>query len=67
MAVPTANLSPSQIAKNQIEIGGRLYVSVANLACIMGISERTLSHRCANGGAPPQLTFDLRCEPALLA
>jgi hypothetical protein len=48
-------LSPSQIAKNEISIEGRLYVSAARLASILGISERTLSRRCANGNGPPHV------------
>lgn len=51
----TVNLSPSQIAKSQIEIGSHLYVSAARLASMLGISERTLSRRCANGGGPPHV------------
>jgi hypothetical protein len=47
-----AALSPSKIAKNEIAIEGRLYVSAARLASMLGISERTLSRRCANGNGP---------------
>jgi hypothetical protein len=50
-----AALSPSQIAKNEIAIEGRLYVSAARLASMLGISERTLSRRCANGNGPPHV------------
>ena len=55
-AAPVAGaLSPSQIAKNEIAIEGRLYVSAARLASMLGISERTLSRRCANGNGPPHV------------
>jgi len=53
--VTAAAASPSQTAKGQIEIGGRPYVSGARLASLLGISERTLSRRCANGSAPPHV------------
>lgn len=55
-AAPIATaLSPSQIAKNEIAIEGCLYVGAARLASMLGISERTLSRRCANGNGPPHV------------
>jgi hypothetical protein len=48
-------LSPSQLAKSQIGIGGHLYVSGPYLASMLGISERTLSRRFADGNGPPHV------------
>ena len=47
--------SPSQLAKNQIEIAGHLYVCGRYLASMLGISERTLSRRFADGNGPPHV------------
>jgi hypothetical protein len=51
----TATLSPSEIAKDKIAIAGDLYVSFAYLASMLGISERTLARRTANGNGPPNV------------
>jgi hypothetical protein len=51
----TATLSPSEIAKDKIAIAGDLYVSFAYLASMLGISERTLARRTANGNRPPNV------------
>jgi hypothetical protein len=48
-------LSPSELAKNEIAIGGHLYVSAKYLAGKMGMSERSLKRRCANGKGPPHV------------
>jgi hypothetical protein len=48
----TATLSPSEIAKNEIAIGGHPHVSNPRLASMLGISERTLSRLLANGNGP---------------
>ena len=51
----TITLSPSEIAKDKITIGDDLYVSFPYLASMLGISERTLSRRIANGNGPPHV------------
>jgi hypothetical protein len=51
----TITLSPSEIAKDKIAIGGDLYVSFAYLASMLGVSERTLARRTANGNGPPNV------------
>jgi hypothetical protein len=51
----TVTLSPSEIAKDKITIGGDLCVSFASLASLLGISERTLSRRTENGNGPPHV------------
>jgi hypothetical protein len=51
----TATLSPSEIAKDKIAIAGDLYVGFAYLASMLGISERTLARRTANGNGPPNV------------
>jgi hypothetical protein len=55
VASATAALSPSEIAKDKIAIGGDLYVSFAYLASMLGISERTLARRTANSNDPPAM------------
>ncbi len=51
----TIALAPSEIAKDKIAIAGDLYVSFAYLASMLGISERTLARRTANGNGPAQV------------
>jgi hypothetical protein len=46
---------PSQIAKTELEIAGRAYVSAARLRELLGISERTLSRWCADSSGPPHV------------
>lgn len=48
----TVTLSPSEIAKDTIAIGSDVYVSAPRLAAMLGISERTLARRTANGNGP---------------
>ena len=43
------------LQKNQIEIAGHLYVCGRYLASMLGISERTLSRRFADGNGPPHV------------
>jgi hypothetical protein len=50
-----AGLSPSELAKDEITIGGRRYVSATYLAGKMGMSERSLERRCADGKGPPHV------------
>jgi hypothetical protein len=52
VASATAALSPSEIAKNAISIGGHPHVSTTRLASMLGVSERTLSRLLANGNGP---------------
>ena len=54
-AAAVVTLSPSEIAKDKITIGGDLCVSFASLASLLGISERTLSRRTENGNGPPHV------------
>jgi hypothetical protein len=54
-ASATAALAPSEIAKNAIAIDGHPHVSTARLASMLGISERTLLRRTANGNGPPHV------------
>jgi hypothetical protein len=49
------SLSPAELAKNKIAIGGHLYVSARYVAAKIAISERTLARRCANGKGPPHV------------
>jgi hypothetical protein len=51
----TTTLSPSEIAKDKITIGGQEYVSNPRLASMLGISERTLSRLLRNGDGPPHV------------
>jgi hypothetical protein len=51
----TATLSPSEISKDKIAIADQLYVSLAYFASMLGISERTLARRTANGNGPPNV------------
>jgi hypothetical protein len=51
----TAALSPSEIAKNAISIGGHPHVSTMRLASMLGVSERTLSRLLAKGNGPPHV------------
>jgi hypothetical protein len=51
---PTA-VDPSQIAKTELEIAGRPYISAARLAQRLGISDRTLSRWCADSNGPPHV------------
>jgi hypothetical protein len=51
----TATLSPSEIAKNAISIGGHPHVSTMRLASMLGVSERTLSRLLAKGNGPPHV------------
>jgi hypothetical protein len=51
----TVTLSPSEIAKDKIAIGDDEYVSAPRLASVLGISERTLARRTANGNGPPHV------------
>ena len=48
-------ISPAELAKDEIVIGGRPYVSAKYLAGKMGMSERSLKRRCANGKGPPHV------------
>jgi hypothetical protein len=49
-------LSPTEpLAKDEIVIGGRFYVSAEYLASKMDISTRTLARRCENGKGPPHV------------
>jgi predicted DNA-binding transcriptional regulator AlpA len=51
----TTTLSPSEIAKDKITIGGQEYVSNPRLASMLGISERTLSRLLRNDDGPPHV------------
>jgi hypothetical protein len=46
---------PYLIAKTELEIADRTYVSAACFAKKLGISERTLSRWCADGKGPPHI------------
>jgi len=49
------SLSPAELAKNEIAIGGHPYVSPKYLAGKMGMSVRSLKRRCASGNGPPHV------------
>jgi hypothetical protein len=51
----TATLSPSEIAKDKITIGGQEYVSNPRLVSMLRISERTLSRLLRKGDGPPHV------------
>jgi predicted DNA-binding transcriptional regulator AlpA len=48
------------IANDEIEIGGRRYVSAARVASLFGISVRTLSRWEATGNGPPKIKVGRR-------
>jgi hypothetical protein len=45
----------SEIARREIAIGGRTYVSLERLCSMVGRSQRALSRYCANGNGPPHV------------
>jgi hypothetical protein len=51
----TTTLSPSEIAKDKITIGGQEYVSNPRLVSMLRISERTLSRLLRKGDGPPHV------------
>jgi hypothetical protein len=51
-------LELSQIARAELEIAGRHYVSAARLAEILDTSPRTLSRWCAGGNGPPHIKIN---------
>jgi hypothetical protein len=55
-AVPTANeVSPAELAKYEIAIGGRSYGSRMYVADVLDIADRTLSRRRPNGNGLPHV------------